>query len=443
MTLAAHPTTGLLQALLDRRAAIAVIGLGYVGLPLACCLASRFRVIGFDLNADKIARLQAGSDPVGEVGDAAVQASGIDFSADAAVLATARVHIVCVPSPIDEAKRPDLRCIHAASELVGGQLQPGSLVVYESTVYPGCTEEECIPLLERVSGLKVGVDFAFGYSPERINPSDREHTVERIIKVVSGSDAHALDCVAGIYGAVITAGVHRAPSVKVAEAAKVIENTQRDLNIALVNELALIFHRLGIDTRDVLAAAGTKWNFLRFEPGLVGGHCISVDPYYLTHRAERAGYYPQVVLAGRRINDGLGAWIAQETVRLLIAAGGTPQGARVLVLGITFKEDCPDCRNSKVVDIITELRRWGCVPVVCDPVADAADVRREYGIEVFSLVPLPSAQACIVAVKHAAIRALPLSAFITALPVGAPVMDVKGCLDRTAATAAGLQVWRL
>jgi UDP-N-acetyl-D-galactosamine dehydrogenase len=439
----AHPTDQLLAALLDRTASIALVGLGYVGLPLACCLARRFTVIGFDLNSGKVAKLQAGKDPIGEVGDAAVRDSGITFSSDPAVLAQARFFIVCVPTPIDDAQRPDLRPILSASELVGARLQPGSVVVYESTVYPGCTEEDCVPVLERASRLRAGADFAFGYSPERINPGDREHTVDKITKVVSGSDGATLDCVAGVYGAVITAGVHRAASVKVAEAAKVIENTQRDLNIALVNELALIFHRLDIDTRDVLAAAGTKWNFLRFEPGLVGGHCIGVDPYYLTHRAEKAGYHPQVILAGRRINDGLGAWIAQETVRLLIAAGGTPQGARVLVLGITFKEDCPDCRNSKVVDIIAELKRWGCVPVVCDPVANADEVRHEYGIDLVPMEPLPRAQACVVAVKHGAIRALSAQALAKALPAGAPVMDVKGSMDRAVATAAGLQVWRL
>jgi UDP-N-acetyl-D-galactosamine dehydrogenase len=437
-----HPTDGLLDRLLAREAAICVIGLGYVGLPLACCLARRFRVIGFDVNPDKAAAMQAGRDPVGECGDAAIAASGIRFSSDPADLRQARFHIVCVPTPIDDAKRPDLGPILAASRTIGANLSPGSVVVYESTVYPGCTEEDCVPEIERTSGQSAGQGFSFGYSPERINPRDREHTVERIVKVVSGSDAQTLACVAGVYGAVITAGVHRAPTVKVAEAAKVIENTQRDLNIALVNELALIFHRLGIDTGEVLAAAATKWNFLPFRPGLVGGHCIGVDPYYLTHRAEQAGYHPQVILAGRRINDGMGAWIAQECVRLLVHAGRPVKDARVLVLGITFKEDCPDVRNSKVVDILAELRRFGCAPVVADPVASPAEVHREHGLDLVTAAPLPNADAIIIAVAHCAFRALPVGQLAAACPSG-PVLDVKGVVDRLAAAEAGLTLWRL
>jgi len=316
-------------------------------------------------------------------------------------------------------------------------------VVYESTVYPGATEEVCIPELERASGKVAGRDFFYGYSPERINPGDRTHTIDKVVKVVSGCDAETLEVVAGVYGAVITAGVHRAASVKVAEAAKVIENTQRDLNIALVNELALIFHRLGIDTLDVLAAAGTKWNFLPFRPGLVGGHCIGVDPYYLTHKAEEAGYHPQVILAGRRINDGMGAWVAQECVRLLILQGTQVKGARVLVLGLTFKEDVPDVRNTKVVDIISELRRFGAEPIVVDPVADAGEAEHEYGLKLAPLVPLPKADAIIAAVSHQAFKALTPAALATACAPGAPFLDVKSAFDRGGLKAAGFTVWRL
>ncbi len=440
-----HPTDTLLDDLRQRRTSLAVIGLGYVGLPLALCLAKHFRVVGFDLNAGKISVLQAGRDPVGESGDAAVAARLADgsFSAtsDAAALRSCRFVIIAVPTPVDGAKRPDFTPLVGASTTLGQHLAPGAVVVYESTVYPGATEEVCIPVLERVSGRRAGVEFAFGYSPERINPGDREHTVEKIRKVVSGMDAATCACVAAVYGTAITAGVYSATSVKVAEAAKVIENTQRDLNIALMNELALIFHRLGIDTLEVLEAAGTKWNFLPFRPGLVGGHCIGVDPYYLTHKAEEVGYHPQVILAGRRINDGMGAWIAQECVRLMIQQGRPVKGAKVLVLGITFKEDCPDVRNSKVIDIITELKRFGAIPVVCDPVADAAEVRHEYSFTLAAMDPLPKAEAVIVAVKHAQVRALSPSALQSAVGAGGPCLDVKGAWK--AADMPGLTYWRL
>jgi len=440
-----HPTALLLDELRSHRTGIAVVGLGYVGLPLALCLARHFRVLGFDLNAAKIAALQAGRDPVGECGDAAVAARLADasFSAtgDAAALRSCRFVIIAVPTPVDGAKRPDLAPLVGASTLVGRNLAAGAVLVYESTVYPGATEEVCIPVVERESGRIAGVDFAYGYSPERINPGDREHTVEKIRKVVSGMDQPTCDCVAAVYGTAITAGVFPAASVKVAEAAKVIENTQRDLNIALMNELALIFHRLGIDTLDVLAAAGTKWNFLPFRPGLVGGHCIGVDPYYLTHKAEEVGYHPQVILAGRRINDGMGAWIAQECVRLMIQQGRRVKGAQVLVLGITFKEDCPDVRNSKVIDIINELRRFGAVPVVCDPVADAGEVRHEYGLELAPLSPLPRSEAVIVAVKHRRICELQAGEVAAAIGAGGPCLDVKGAWSATA--VGDLTYWRL
>jgi UDP-N-acetyl-D-glucosamine/UDP-N-acetyl-D-galactosamine dehydrogenase len=348
-----------------------------------------------------------------------------------------------VPTPVDQAKRPDFAPLISASTLVGRNLRPGAVVVFESTVYPGATEEICLPLIARESGLAAGTGFFYGYSPERINPGDKERTVDKIRKVVSGGDAATLAVVAGVYGAAIPAGVFRAASVRVAEAAKVIENTQRDLNIALVNELALIFHRLDIDTLDVLEAAGTKWNFLPFRPGLVGGHCIGVDPYYLTHKAEEAGYHPHVILAGRHINDGMGFWIAQECVRLLIAAGRPVKGARVLVLGLTFKEDCPDVRNTRVVDIIAELTRFGAMPVVCDPVADPLHARHEYDIDLHPLAPLPRGEAIIAAVAHRAVRALTPAQLLAATGPGAPVLDVKGIFDRQAIAAAGLVGWRL
>jgi UDP-N-acetyl-D-galactosamine dehydrogenase len=437
-----HPTDTLLADLQARRTAIAVIGLGYVGLPLALCLAKHFRVVGFDLNQAKLAALAAGRDPVGESGDAAVAARLADGSftatSDATALRSCRFVIVAVPTPVDVAKRPDFTPLVGASTTVGRNLAPGAVIVYESTVYPGATEEICIPVLERESGKQAGVDFTYGYSPERINPGDREHTVEKIRKVVSGSDAATSAVVAAVYGTAITAGVYPAASVKVAEAAKVIENTQRDLNIALMNELALIFHRIGIDTNDVLAAAGTKWNFLPFKPGLVGGHCIGVDPYYLTHKAEELGYHPQVILAGRRINDGMGAYVAQECVRLLALQGSPIKGARVLVLGLTFKEDCPDVRNTKVVDIVAELKRFGCLPLVTDPVADAAEAKHEYGLDLIASESLPACDAIIAAVAHKQFKALTPAQFARACPNG-PVLDVKGALDRNGIA----RLWRL
>jgi UDP-N-acetyl-D-galactosamine dehydrogenase len=433
----------LLTDLLDRTTPIAVIGLGYVGLPLAVCLAKRFQVIGFDIDEAKVARLRKGVDETREVSAQDLVASKLELTADATRLEAAGFIIVAVPTPVDDAKRPDFRPLIGASMTVGRHLRRGAIVVFESTVYPGATEEVCIPIIERESGTVAGRDFHFGYSPERINPGDKEHTIDKIRKVVSGDDAETLEVVARVYGAVITAGVFRAASVQVAEAAKVIENTQRDLNIALINELALIFHRLGIDTGDVLEAAGTKWNFLPFRPGLVGGHCIGVDPYYLTHRAAEVGYHPEVILAGRRINDGMGQFVAQECIRLLIQAGRPIKGALVLVLGLTFKEDCPDVRNTRVVDIIAELRRFGAEPVVCDPVADAAEIRHEYGIEVQPLSPMPRAEAIVAAVAHRSLRSLPLSTLVEAVGVGAPFLDVKSCWDRQLLADAGFVVWRL
>jgi len=440
-----HPTDNLLAQLQNRSAAMAVIGLGYVGLPLALCLAKHFRVIGFDVSTHKITALNAGIDPVGESGDPAIAvgiAGGMAFTTDRARLNAVQFYIVAVPTPVDFAKRPDFAPLISASKTVGQSLSKGAIVVYESTVYPGATEEICIPVLEKESGLKAGVDFFFGYSPERINPGDKEHTVDKITKVVSASDAPTLEVVAGVYGAAITAGVFRAASVKVAEAAKVIENTQRDLNIALMNELALIFHRLNIDTNDVLEAAGTKWNFLKFKPGLVGGHCIGVDPYYLTHKAEEVGYHPQVILAGRRINDGMGAFIAQECVRLLALRGCLIKGARILILGFTFKEDCSDVRNTKVVDIIAELKRFGCLVTVVDPVADAHEARREYDVELVQGNPLPVCEAIIAAVAHREFKNLTMQQ-VRAACISGVVVDVKAIFNRDQAAAGGLSVWRV
>lgn len=422
---------------------ISVIGLGYVGLPVAVAFGKVRRTVGFDINATRIAELRQGLDRTGEVGAEELRAADIVFTDSIAELRQANFHIVAVPTPIDSANQPDLTLMYRASETVGRALKPGDIVVYESTVYPGVTEEECLPILEKVSGLTGGRDFSVGYSPERINPGDKEHTFTKIKKVVSGQDARTLDVVAGVYSSVVTAGVHRAPSIKVAEAAKVIENTQRDLNIALMNELALIFDRLGIDTGEVLAAAASKWNFLKFTPGLVGGHCIGVDPYYLTHRAEKAGYIPQVILAGRRINDGMGKFIAQRAVKEIIRAGHQVLGSVVTVLGLTFKEDCPDLRNSKVVDIIRELQDYGIDVQVTDPLADAQEARHEYQVELIPFGKLKPAVAVVAAVAHSAyckLSAAELSALMGSDPV---LVDVKGVYDRAALAESGIRVWTL
>lgn len=380
---------------------IAVIGLGYVGLPLAIALAEKFDdVLGFDIHQARIDELGRGHDRTEEVEPSRLQASALRYSADAAHLADRTLFIVTVPTPVDDHNSPDLTPMIRASETIGKVLKPGDVVVYESTVYPGVTEEICGPVLARVSGLRQGHDFKLGYSPERINPGDKVHTIEKITKVVSGEDAETLDRVAAVYEAIVQAGIHRAPSIKVAEAAKVIENTQRDLNIALMNELALIFDRLGIRTLDVLEAAGTKWNFLPFRPGLVGGHCIGVDPYYLTQKAQEVGYYPQVILAGRRVNDGMGAFIAQKLVKMLIASDKAVKGAKVGVLGLTFKENVPDLRNSRVPDIIHELRQFGIEPLVHDPYADPAEAKHEYDIVVSNISEMTNMDAVILAVAH-------------------------------------------
>lgn len=421
---------------------ISVIGLGYVGLPVAVAFGKMHRTVGFDVNAERIAELRRNHDRTGEVAPEELASADLLFTDCLDDLAAADFHIVAVPTPVDDANRPDLSLLIKASETVGNALKKGDIVVYESTVYPGVTEEECVPVLERVSGLAFGSDFTVGYSPERINPGDREHTFTKIRKVVSGSDNSTLETVASVYESVVTAGVHRAASIKVAEAAKVIENTQRDLNIALMNELALIFDRLGIDTLDVLEAAGTKWNFLPFRPGLVGGHCIGVDPYYLTHKAEKIGYIPQVILAGRRINDGVGRFIAQRAIREMIHAGHNVLGATVTVLGLTFKEDCPDIRNSKVIDIIRELQDYGINVQVHDPLADPIEVHHEYGLDMVPFDQLQPATAVVVAVAHRQYRDMGVEAY-KGLMSGSVLIDVKGIFTADEAKAHGIRFWRL
>jgi UDP-N-acetyl-D-galactosamine dehydrogenase len=423
---------------------VAVVGLGYVGLPLAVEFGKRFPTIGFDLSTAKVAAYRQFTDPTGEVAQNDLRAATqLSCHTDPTVLKEADFVIVAVPTPVDAAHQPDFSPLVGASTIVGKHLKRGATVVYESTVYPGATEEICIPILERESGLEWKKDFFVGYSPERINPGDKERVLTRIVKVVSGDTPETLETVRRMYAEVITAGVYPAPSIKVAEAAKVIENTQRDLNIALMNELSIIFHRLGIDTLDVLTAAGTKWNFLPFRPGLVGGHCIGVDPYYLTHKAEMLGYHPQVILAGRRINDSMGPWVARQTVKQMIGAGVNVKGAHVIVLGLTFKENCPDLRNSKVIDLIRELESYGCEVHVHDPVAIAREAAHEYDLALREWDALPRATAIVAAVAHEWYCRLPAARFIEKLAPGGVFVDVKAVHDRTALEAAGAIVWRL
>jgi UDP-N-acetyl-D-glucosamine/UDP-N-acetyl-D-galactosamine dehydrogenase len=423
---------------------VAVVGLGYVGLPLAVEFGKKRPTIGFDLAAAKVQSYRDGVDPSGEVSGADLRAARqLTYTTDAAALKDADYIIVAVPTPVDEARQPDFSPLVGASTSVGKHMKRGAIVVYESTVYPGATEEVCIPVLEKHSGLKWKQDFHVGYSPERINPGDKEHTLTKITKVVSGDDAATLEKVAALYESIVTAGVYRASNIKVAEAAKVIENTQRDLNIALMNELSLVFHRIGIDTMEVLQAAGTKWNFLPFRPGLVGGHCIGVDPYYLTHKADMLGYHPQVILAGRRINDGMGKYIAEQTVKLMIQRGAPVKGANIIVLGLTFKENCPDLRNSRVVDVIRELESYGANVHVHDPVPDAAEARHEYGIGLKAWNDLPQAEAIVAAVAHKEFLARSVADFAGKLTARGAFMDVKAQFDRNALGERGIAVWRL
>ena len=431
----------ILAAYENKEKAISVVGLGYVGLPLALVLAKRFRVIGFDISQPRVDLMRRGIDPSEELEAEAFVDRNIEFTADADRLKDASFHIVAVPTPVDDSRTPNLRPLLGASEAVGKALSDGDIVVFESTVYPGCTEEDCVPILERESGLTFGEGFTVGYSPERINPGDKEHTVDKILKIVSGSDERTLDIVAGIYGAVITAGVYRAASIKVAEAAKVIENTQRDINISFMNELSIIFDRMDIDTKDVLAAAGTKWNFLPFSPGLVGGHCISVDPYYLLHKSKELGYDPQVILSGRRVNDAMPGFIAKKLVQLLIAKGKNPNNAKVLIMGITFKEDVADIRNSKVIDLARELMDYSVHVHLTDPHASPNELAHEYKL---NLVDKPSDDydAVMVSVAHKDYRAMNFKDFKGIMKDEPILFDLKSLFDYPT-PEEGLTYWRL
>ena len=413
---------------------LSLVGLGYVGMPIAVAFAKKIKVIGFDLNAEKIALYKGGTDPTKEVGDEVIKNTAVDFTADESRLKEARFHIVAVPTPVNADHTPDLTPVEGASHILGRNLTKGSVVVFESTVYPGVTEDICVPILEKESGLKCGTDFKIGYSPERINPGDKVHRLETITKIVSGMDEETLDTVAKVYELVVDAGVYRAESIKVAEAAKVIENSQRDINIAFMNELSMIFHRMGIDTRAVLEAAGTKWNFLKFYPGLVGGPCLGVDPYNLTYKAEELGYHSQIILSGRRINDDMGRYVAESLVKDLIRADIAVKNAKVAILGFTFKENCPDTRNTKVIDIVNELGEYGITPVVVDPAADAAEAQRLYGISFKQMIDVKDMDAVIIAVAHNEFNKLDageIDAFFAAGNKKKVLMDLKGILKRS------------
>ncbi|HSW64869.1 MAG TPA: nucleotide sugar dehydrogenase [Dissulfurispiraceae bacterium] len=435
----------MLQEYREGKKCIAVVGLGYVGLPLCVSLGRVFpKVTGFDINADRIRELQARLDKNKEVASDELMQTSAVFTADPSGLVTADIIIVAVPTPINSHKIPDLTPIRLSSEIVGSNMKPGVIVVYESTVYPGVTEEVCGPILETASGLKCGVEFKLGYSPERMNPGDKVHTVENIVKVVAGQDVETADLLCAIYGSVVKAGIHHASNIKTAEAAKVIENIQRDLNIALMNELAIIFKKLGIDTREVLAAARTKWNFIPFEPGLVGGHCIGVDPYYLTFKAEELGYRPEVILSGRRINDNMGKYIAEQTIKELIKAEVCFKGNRILILGFTFKENINDIRNTRVIDIYHELRQYGVQCFIFDPFADAGDVHEEYGLQMLeSLDAQAPYDGVIAAVKHDAFQTLELARLQSVCRAEPVFMDVKSCFPREAIVAHGFRYWSL
>jgi UDP-N-acetyl-D-galactosamine dehydrogenase len=437
----------LYSKITKKESKIALVGLGYVGMPIAVEFAKHVNVIGFDINKAKIEAYKNGIDPTQEVGDEAIKASKVEWTSDETKLREAKFIIVAVPTPVNADTTPDLTPVIGSSEIVGRNLTKGSIVVYESTVYPGVTEETCLPILERESGLKCGVDFKIGYSPERINPGDKVHRLTTIKKIVSGMDPESLEEIAKVYEIVVAAGVHRAPSIKVAEAAKVIENSQRDINIAFMNELSIIFNKMGIDTLEVLEAAGTKWNFLPFRPGLVGGHCIGIDPYYLTYRAEQFGYHSQIILSGRRINDDMGKYVAEQAVKQLIAADKSIRNAKVGCLGITFKEDCPDARNSKVDDILKELREYGINPIVCDPVADAPDAKRFYGVDLVPLSEFRDLDCLIIAVAHKEFRDL-TDEDIGRMFKGESnerkvIVDVKGVRDKNVLKSQGYRYWRL
>lgn len=434
----------LCDRLIKKEEKLSLIGLGYVGMPIAVAFSRRINVVGFDVNAEKIALYKKGIDPTKEVGDDIIRQTKVEFTADETRLREAKFHIVAVPTPVNDDHTPDLTPVKGASEILGRNLTKGSVVVFESTVYPGVTEDICVPILERESGLKCGEDFKVGYSPERINPGDKVHRLETITKIVSGMDAETLDTVASVYELVVEAGVHRADSIKVAEAAKVIENSQRDINIAFMNELSIIFNKMGIDTKSVLEAAGTKWNFLKFYPGLVGGHCIGVDPYYLTYKAEMMGYHSQIILSGRRINDDMGRYVAENAVKNLIAADKPVKNARVAILGFTFKENCPDTRNTKVIDIINELREYGIEPLIVDPTADSDEAMRLYKIKFTKLEEIKNMDAVILAVAHEEFKKYEITDIDLMFGEGKKVLlDIKGILDRRKYEDSGYSYWRL
>ena len=436
--------TNLYEKLLNGEEKLSLVGLGYVGMPIAVAFAKKIKVVGYDLNEKKIALYKSGIDPTREVGDEAIKQTTVEFTADETKLKEAKVHVVAVPTPVNDDHTPDLTPVEGASRILGRNLTKGSIVVYESTVYPGVTEDVCVPILEKESGLKCGVDFKVGYSPERINPGDKVHRLETITKIVSGMDDETLDVVAKVYELVVEAGVHRASCIKVAEAAKVIENSQRDINIAFMNELSIIFNKLGIDTKSVLEAAGTKWNFLKFYPGLVGGHCIGVDPYYLTYKAEQAGYHSQVILSGRRMNDDMGKYVAENIVKNLIKAGKAVRDAKVAILGFTFKENCPDTRNSKVFDIVKELREYGIEPIIADPTADYEEAKHLYGVDFVDINTVKGCDAVVLAVAHDEFAKLTMAEVNKFFGEGQKVLlDIKGLLNRKEYENAGYSYWRL
>lgn len=436
----------LYEDIVNGKEKLSLVGLGYVGMPIAVAFARKIKVVGFDLNAAKIDLYKSGVDPTNEVGDDVIKNTTVEFTADPTKLREAKFHIVAVPTPVNDDHTPDLTPVEGASRILGQNLTKGSIVVFESTVYPGVTEDICVPILEKESGLKCGVDFKIGYSPERINPGDKVHRLETITKIVSGMDEETLNEVAHIYELVVEAGVYRAESIKVAEAAKVIENSQRDINIAFMNELSIIFNKMGIDTKSVLSAAGTKWNFLKFQPGLVGGHCIGVDPYYLTYKAEQLGYHSQIILSGRRINDDMGKYVAENLVKNLIKADIPVKSAKVAILGFTFKENCPDTRNTKVIDIYKELQEYGITPMVVDPAADAAEAKRLYGITFNTMEDIKEMDAVIVAVSHKQFLALDkekISSLYSKAHAKKVLVDIKGIFDRKEYSTEDYIYWRL
>lgn len=435
----------LYEDIAEKKEAISLVGLGYVGMPIAIEFAKRgVKVVGFDLNAAKIETYKAGIDPTNEVGDDAIRETSVEFTSNEKELAKAKFHIVAVPTPVNKDHTPDLTPVEGASRILGRNIVKGSIIVFESTVYPGVTEDVCVPIIEKESGLKCGVDFKIGYSPERINPGDKVHRLSTITKIVSGMDEETLDIVAKVYEIVVDAGVHRAESIKIAEAAKVIENSQRDINIAFMNELSIIFNKMGIDTQAVLEAAGTKWNFLKFYPGLVGGHCIGVDPYYLTYKAEELGYHSQIILAGRRINDDMGKYVAENIVKNLIATDKAVKSAKVAILGFTFKENCPDTRNTKIIDIVNELREYGIEPLIADPTADAGEAQRLYGVKFVDIDTMRGMDAVVLAVAHEEFSHFTVKEMDEFYGGGKKILlDIKGLLNRKEYTEAGYKYWRL